>query len=83
MEVKCLLFAAFFLVACVVFSSQDELTDVEGKSKINLFFFLISLINYRAFIVSIMFNTKKIETATTIYRKEKRGHEFTFILHQR
>ncbi|KAM7449363.1 hypothetical protein ABFA07_002736 [Porites harrisoni] len=33
MEVnKCLLFAAFFLVACVAFSSQDELTDVEAPA---------------------------------------------------
>ncbi|CAH3044524.1 unnamed protein product, partial [Porites evermanni] len=29
MDFKCFLFAAFFLVACVAFSSQDELTDVE------------------------------------------------------
>ena len=49
MEVKCFLFAAFFLVACVAFSSQDELTDVEGKSKSTLFFclrFIIALLSH-------------------------------------
>ncbi|XP_073242769.1 uncharacterized protein [Porites lutea] len=32
MDFKCFLFAAFFLVACVAFSSQDELTDVEAPA---------------------------------------------------
>ncbi|KAM7449365.1 hypothetical protein ABFA07_002737 [Porites harrisoni] len=32
MEVKFLLFAALFLVACVEFSSQDEVTDVEAPA---------------------------------------------------
>ena len=60
MDVKCLLFAAFFFVACVAFSSQDLLTDVEGKStlfKIVVFLFF----NYRVFIVYTMFNTKNLK----------------------
>ena len=46
-EVKVLLFAALFLVACVEFSSQDEVTDVEGEIStsfmFNPFFFLLQL----------------------------------------
>ena len=60
MEVKCLLFAAFLFVACVAFSSQDLLTDVEGKSTLFKMVFF-SLLNYRAFIVSSMFNTKNMK----------------------
>ena len=38
MEVKFLLFAALFLVACVEFSSQDEVTDVEGEISTSFMF---------------------------------------------
>lgn len=74
MEVKCFLFAAFFLVACVAFSSQDELTDVEGKSKSILFkIMLLSPFHHSTFIVSTMFSTKKQQKqlTTTIYRAKK------------
>ena len=74
MEVKCFLFAAFFLVACVAFSSQDELTDVEGKSKSTLFKIVFSSpFHHSTFIVSTMFSTKKQQQqlTTTIYRAKK------------
>ena len=38
MEVKFLLFAALFLVACVEFSSQDEVADVEGEISTSFMF---------------------------------------------
>ena len=59
MDFKCFLFAAFFLVACVAFSSQDELTDVEGKATLMK--------------QSTMFSTKKQQQqlTTTIYRAKK------------
>jgi len=85
MEVKCFLFAAFFLVACVAFSSQDELTDVEGKSKSTLFkIVFLSPFHHSTSIVSTMFSTNKQQQqlATTSYGKEKRVHKFSFILHQ-
>ena len=74
MEVKCFLFAAFFLVACVAFSSQDELTDVEGKSKSTRFKIVFSSpFHHSTFIVSTMFSTKKQQQqlTTTIYRAKK------------
>ena len=84
MDVKCFLFAAFFLVACVAFSSQDELTDVEGKSKSILFkIMFLSPFHHSTFIVSTMFSTNKQQKTTdnnNLSRKEKRVHKFSFIL---
>ena len=75
MEVKCFLFAAFFLVACVAFSTQDELTDVEGKSKSTLFkIVFLSPFHHSTFIASTMISTKKQQQqqlTTTIYRAKK------------
>ena len=81
MDFKCFLFAAFFLVACVAFSSQDELTDVEGKSKSILFkIMLLSPFHHSTFIVSTMFSTKKQQKqlTTTIYRAKKSAFTFFF-----
>ena len=74
MDFKCFLFAAFFLVACVAFSSQDELTDVEGKSKSILFkIMFLSPFHHSTFIVPTMLSTKKQQKqlTTTIYRAKK------------
>ena len=49
MEVKFLLFAALFLVTCLEFSSQDEVTDVEGETQPLLCLILFFYYNFKCF----------------------------------
>ena len=79
MEVKCFLFAAFFLVACVAFSTQDELTDVEGKSKSTLFkIVFLSPFHHSTFIASTMISTKKQQQQFIAQRKARSQILFYF-----